>query len=154
MMRESIGKQGNIQIEPATWRDLNALRAVEQVCFPKDAWPLWDLIGVLTLPNVVRLKAMAGTQMIGFIAGDERPSEHTDWIATVGVIPEYRGRGIGELLLSACEKQLKASRIRLCVRVSNAPAIHLYEKTGYKRVGLWQGYYNDGEDAIVMEKIR
>ena len=48
----------SVVIEPATWRDLNALRHLEKVCFPLDAWPLWDLVGVLTLPNVVRLKAM------------------------------------------------------------------------------------------------
>jgi hypothetical protein len=33
-----------------------------------------DLIGVLTMPNVVRLKAMSDHQMVGFIAGDVRKS--------------------------------------------------------------------------------
>jgi len=36
--------------------------------------------------------------------------------------------------------------------VSNAPAIRLYEAVGYTRAYLEPGYYNDGEDGIVMQK--
>ncbi len=146
-------------IEPATWRDFNALRHLERVCFPLDAWPLWDLAGVLTLPNVVRLKARPAEPldgengaMVGFVAGDVRPAERMAWIATIGVLPEYRGRGIGGALLKACEARLTVPRVRLNVRVSNQTAIHLYQNTGYERAGLWPRYYADGEDALIMEK--
>ena len=139
-------------ITPANWRDLNALRHLEKVCFPQDAWPLLDLIGVLTLPNIVRLKATLNEQLIGFVAGDIRTSEKMAWIATIGVLPEYRGQGIGKTLLQACELRLPVPHVRLNVRVSNHIAIQLYEKTGYARVGLWPTYYQDGEDALVMEK--
>ena len=139
-------------IEPASWRDLGPLRYVEAACFPKDAWPLWDLIGVLTLPNVVRLKAMVDGRMVGFIAGDVRPSQQMSWIATVGVLPEFQGRGIGAALLRACEQRIETPAIRLNVRVSNDNAIRLYQRYGYQRIGLWPGYYQDGEDALVMEK--
>jgi len=71
----------------ATWRDLNGLRYLEQVCFPKDSWPLLDLVGVLTLPQVVRLKAVVDEQMVGFVAGDQRPHQHLSWIATIAVLP-------------------------------------------------------------------
>jgi ribosomal protein S18 acetylase RimI-like enzyme len=144
---------GSVSIEQANWRDLNALRQLERVCFPMDAWPIWDLLGVLTLPNVVRLKAMAGEQMVGFVAGDIRPRENLAWIATIGVVPEYRRRGIGAALLQACEAQLSVRRVRLSVRVSNRAAIELYERFNYQRVGRWEHYYQDGEDAMVMEKI-
>jgi ribosomal protein S18 acetylase RimI-like enzyme len=147
-----IEPQTGVEIEPASLRDLGALRHVEQVCFPKDAWPLMDLIGVLTFPGVVRLKAVNGKQMVGFIAGDIRRMEGVAWIATVAVLPDYRGRGIGSLLLKACEVQITVSRIRLCVRVSNEVAIRLYEKFGYSKVGEWTRYYQDGESALVMEK--
>jgi ribosomal-protein-alanine N-acetyltransferase len=143
---------GPIRIETATWRDLNSLRYLEKVCFPKDAWPLLDLVGVLTLPSVVRLKACDGEQMVGFIAGDIRRSQRLAWIATIGVLPEYRGRGVGRMLLEACESQLGVPRVRLNVRATNYPAIRLYEETGYQRTGLWKAYYQDGEDALVMEK--
>ncbi len=143
-----------VRIEPATWRDVSALRRLEQACFPKDAWPLWDLVGVLTLPNVVRLKAVADEGMVGFIAGDVRPSQHMAWIATFGVLPEYQGRGIGKALLQACEARLEVASIRLSVRASNQVAIRLYESFGYRRVGSWPKYYEDGEDALVLEKQR
>jgi len=131
---------------------LNALRHLEKVCFPQDAWPLWDLVGVLTFPNIVRLRAVADSQMIGFIASDLRPSEGLAWIATVGVLPEYRGRGIGRALLEACEQRLELPRVRLNVRLSNRVAIQLYQTSGYERAGLWPSYYQDGEDALIMEK--
>jgi ribosomal protein S18 acetylase RimI-like enzyme len=142
----------SVAIEPASLRDLSALRHVEQICFPKDAWPLMDLIGVLTFPGVVRLKAMNGRQMVGFIAGDIRRLEGMAWIATVAVLPEFRGRGIGAALLQACEARISVNRIRLCVRPSNDVAIRLYERFGYTRVGEWTKYYQDGESALVMEK--
>ena len=66
---------------------------MEQTCFPKDAWPLLDLIGVLTWPGVVRLKAVSDEQMVGFIAGDPRRMEGMAWIATVAVLPEYQRQG-------------------------------------------------------------
>lgn len=142
----------SVSIEQANWRDLNVVRQVERACFPMDAWPIWDILGVLTLPNVVRLKAMADGRVVGFIAGDIRPREELAWIATIGVVPEYRRRGIGTALLQACEAQLAVRRVRLSVRASNQAAIDLYERLDYQRVGRWGRYYQDGEDALVMEK--
>ena len=143
-----------VSIEPATWRDFNQLRQLERACFPKDAWPLLDLIGVLTLPNVVRLKAMSNSQMVGFIAGDVKKAENSAWIATVGVMPEFRSQGIGKALLQSCERRLEVAKISLNVRESNRAAVKLYEGAGYTRAGLWPTYYEDGEDALIMEKIR
>jgi ribosomal-protein-alanine N-acetyltransferase len=139
-------------IEPASWRDLNALRNLEKICFPKDAWPLLDLVGVLTLPDVIRLKAVVAENMIGFIAGDVRPRQKLAWIATIGVLPEYRQRGIGSTLLRACESKLDVPLVRLCVRQTNRGAIQLYLNAGYQRAGTWTNYYQDGEDALLMEK--
>ena len=143
-----------MEILPANLRDLGALRHIEKACFPKDAWPLLDLLAVLTWPDVVRLKAVEAEQMVGFIAGDPRPAEQMAWIATVGVLPEFQRGGIGRALLRECEKRLIQPRIRLCVRVSNEAAIHLYQQEGYLAMDTWREYYNDKESALVMEKIR
>jgi ribosomal protein S18 acetylase RimI-like enzyme len=140
------------KIIPASILDLGALRHLEQACFPKDAWPLLDLIAVLTFGGVVRLKAVENDQMIGFIAGDPRPREGLAWIATIGVLPDHRGRGIGRTLLKACESRLPQPRIRLSVRPSNHEAIRMYQNAGYRSVDQWRNYYDDGEDALVMEK--
>lgn len=144
----------SMDILPAALRDLGSLRQIEHACFPKDAWPLLDLLAVLTWPEVVRLKAVEDGQMIGFIAGDPHPSEQMAWIATVSVLPEYQRRGIGRALLRECEKRLTQPRIRLCVRVSNESAIHLYQQEGYYAMDTWREYYNDKENGLVMEKIR
>jgi GNAT superfamily N-acetyltransferase len=90
-----------MEIQAASIRDLGALRRLEQVCFEKDAWPLLDLIAVLTWPDVIRLKAMEDGEMIGFVAGDPRRSEGASWVATIGVDPRYQRRGIGRALLQA-----------------------------------------------------
>ena len=144
----------SMEITSATLRDLNALRKLERICFEKDSWPLFDLIAVLTFPDVVRLKAMEDNQMVGFIAGDPRPSQGFSWIATIAVLPEYRRKGIGRALLHACEAQLRTPKLRLSVRMTNQSAIALYEQEGYHAMDVWKAYYNDGENAIVMEKPR
>jgi ribosomal protein S18 acetylase RimI-like enzyme len=143
-----------MEIVAATVLDLNALSKLERACFQQDAWPMLDLLAVLTFPDIVRLKAVEDGQMIGFVAGDNRSSDGLSWIATIGILPEYRRRGIGRELLRACEAKLKTARIRLSVRASNAGAIRLYEQERYEHREVWPGYYSDGEAAIVMEKQR
>lgn len=143
-----------MQIITANLLDLNSLRNMEKVCFPEDAWPLLDLISVLSSSGVVRLKAIEDGQMVGFIAGDPRPKEGLSWIATIAVLPQYRGKGIGRALLEACEKELSTSIIHLCVRANNEEAIRMYKNAGYYHIDRWRKYYNDGEDGLVMEKIR
>lgn len=111
-----------------------------------------DLIGVLTLPNIVRLKAVCDELMVGFVAADIKRSEAAVWIGTIGVLPEYRRRGTGAALLQAIEAGMDLSCIKLNVRASNLPAIRLYEGLGYGRSNTWRGYYQDGEDALIFEK--
>lgn len=141
-----------MKIEPASLLDLGALRALEKACFDKDAWGLLDLMAVLTFPDIVRLKAVENGEMVGFVAGDPRPSQGFAWIATIGVDPRYHRRGFGRALLHACEAQLKLPIVRLTVRMSNGPAMRLYEQEGYRTVDIWKSYYNDGEDGVIMEK--
>ncbi|MBT3321801.1 MAG: GNAT family N-acetyltransferase [Anaerolineae bacterium] len=143
-----------MQIIPATIRDLTSLRDLEKICFSQDSWGILDLIAVLTMPRVIRLKAVDGEKMVGFIAGDPRLSEGFSWIATVGVLPDYRRQGIGRALLHQCEDQLPTARVRLSVRISNDNAIHLYRQEGYQTINIWEKYYNDDTDAVVMEKNR
>jgi ribosomal-protein-alanine N-acetyltransferase len=134
--------------------DLNALRRLENEVFRQDAWPLVELIAMLTMPGLVRLKAVVQNEMIGFVGGDVRPADHVGWIATLGVLPAYRGMGVGRALLRACEERLflRVPVVRPSVRRSNRVAIALYESEGYEVVDVWRGYYFDREDALVFEK--
>lgn len=75
-------------------------------------------------------------------------------ITTIAVDPAERGRGVGELLLSALidhAYELGARQITLEVRVSNTTAQRLYLKYGFQPAGTRTRYYTDnGEDALIM----
>jgi len=143
------------EIQPACWRDFSALTQLERTCFPsEDLWPFWDLIGALTLPGLVRLKAVTNDQMVGFIGGELKELDRIGWITTLAVLPSYRRKGIGVALLERCEKTLAAPIIRLSVRASNHTAINLYTQRGYLQADRWRRYYVGGEDALVLEKRR
>lgn len=145
-------QEDDYEILPAGWRDLSGLQILQKEAFPEDAWPLWDVIGILTLPNITRLKAAVHGRMVGFLAAEYRPKDQAVWVAMVGVLPAYQKRGIGSALLEACEKQCGHDTVRLCVRLSNKKAQRLYLELGFFVARNWQGYYHDGEDALVMEK--
>lgn len=77
--------------------------------------------------------------------------ENADLIKIV-VAKNYRGRGIGRLLMqeSIIELQKMAiSKIILEVRKTNKSAKVLYEKIGFKKIHERQKYYDDGEDADI-----
>ena len=71
---------------------------------------------------------------------------------TLGVLPEYRRRGIAKTLLRDCEARLTVPKVRLSVRASNQPATRLYASVGYQQYSIWSRYYSDGEDALILEK--
>lgn len=141
-----------MEIQPANLLDLKALRRLEHTCFEKDAWPLLDLMAVLTWPDIIRLKVVEDGEMIAFAACDPRPTQSAAWIATIAVDPRWQRRGIGRMLLRACEERVRLPRVKLSVRISNHGAISLYEQEGYQTVDVWGRYYADEEDALVMEK--
>jgi len=139
----------------ADWKDYTQLSQLEKTCFrSEDHWPFWDLIGVLTLPGIVRYKALMDGKLVGFIGGEREVGKHLGWITTLAVDPAYRRRGIGQALLTKAEDELSMPRVRLSVRASNTGAIRLYEVNGYAQVDRWQKYYVGGEDALVLEKDR
>ena len=78
-------------------------------------------------------------------------------IANVCVLPEFRRRGIADGLMAAFvafAKEQKAEKISLEVRASNEPARALYEKWGFKAVGLRRNFYKaPTEDAVLYDKI-
>ena len=77
-------------------------------------------------------------------------------VISIAVLQEYRRRGIGSALMSEALKAFKekydVDAVYLEVRVSNQPAINMYEKFGFVKARIVKGYYRDGEDAYVMVK--
>src|SRR5579871_913712 len=85
---------------------------------------------------------IAGYGGFWFITGEAH-------ISTIAVHPDYRGRGLGELLLAGMllrSVDLKAEYCVLEVRVSNAPAISLYRKYEFEIVGRRKRYYRDNNE--------
>ena len=134
--------------------DLVNVWRLERVCFPKDAYDLPTLFNLALMPNTLRLKAVADNQLVGYLAAEYQRYDHATWIITVGVTPQYEGRGIGHALMDCAEqhRQKGAERMKLTVRRSNERAIDLYRRCGYQWVGAYRGYYQDGEDGLIMEK--
>ncbi len=77
-------------------------------------------------------------------------------IIDVAVSKDFRRQGIAEGLLKKLFKEcenLEITDINLEVRKSNEPAIALYKKLGFNENGLRKRYYENQEDAILMQKI-
>ena len=94
---------------------------------------------------------------VGFILLYQIQDDSAD-ILDIAVLPEYRGRGCGRMLLTAAEKyavQRGIGTLILDVREGNIPALSLYDNSGFIRMGRRRHYYKtaDGRaDAIIMQK--
>jgi len=141
-----------IRVEPMTLDDIPSVHAIERESFavpwPDDAYRN-ELVTNRLASYVV---ARAGEAVVGFaglwVMVDEAH------ITTFAVHPRWRRRGVGErLLLRLLElaNDRRAREATLEVRLSNMPARRLYEKYGFKPVGIRPRYYSDnGEDALIM----
>ena len=144
--------QSEFTISPASLWDMAAIRTVEQLSFPQDAWPLLEMIGALSFPSVERWKAEEGQRLAGFVAADIRKGQNLAWIASIAVHPDYRRQGVGNRLMEKVEGLVGVAHMRLSARASNWAAIKLYQGRGYEQIDVWPEYYSGKEDAVVMEK--
>ena len=69
------------------------------------------------------------------------------------VSPRHRGQGLSHMLLDRLFNQYSsvAQEMFLEVRASNEAAQRTYKKYGFKQISLRQGYYPNGEDALIMQ---
>ncbi|MCD6493175.1 MAG: ribosomal protein S18-alanine N-acetyltransferase [Archaeoglobaceae archaeon] len=98
------------------------------------------------------LVADIGGKAVGYIVTMDMGVDSK--IMSFAVKKEFRGKGIGSMLLKEVIKRCKNKgkhRILLEVRVSNVVAQKLYKKNGFKTIEILPKYYNDGEDAYLME---
>lgn len=90
-------------------------------------------------------------ELAGYIAVYHTPDEVE--ILNIAVREDRRRHGYGRLLMATALQDAKETGILqgvLEVRISNAPAIHLYESFGFRQAGKRRGYYQDtGEDALI-----
>jgi ribosomal-protein-alanine N-acetyltransferase len=75
-------------------------------------------------------------------------------VTNVAILPEYRGRKLGEALLQkmmSMAREMGAKSMTLEVRVTNHVAQSLYRKLGFQDGGIRKNYYSDNqEDGLVM----
>jgi ribosomal-protein-alanine N-acetyltransferase len=141
-----------IVIQPMTEADLEEVLALEAACFPSP-WSRQHFLSELASPLSFPLIARASDEtIVGYIFCMLVLDEGS--ILNVAVRPEFRGSGIGRLLVETALNEFRAmgaAFVALEVRPTNLAALSLYKKFGFIAKGRRRAYYENGEDAVVME---
>jgi ribosomal-protein-alanine N-acetyltransferase len=144
-----------VQIRRLAYPDLPQVIAIERRVFPTP-WSLAMFVLELSKPSGICLAATVaapagGERLVGYLICSRYD---TVWhVMNVAVDSSHQGRGLASAMLAELYRQVADpdARYTLEVRVSNAVAIHLYEREGFRAAGTRRRYYQDnGEDALVM----
>lgn len=142
-----------IRIDTLKEEYISALCDIENVSF-SNAWTKENFVSELNNPTSVFFVALNDGEVVGCIAMNDALGE--GFISKLMVSEKSRRQGIGRLLLEKlCEyaEEHGMFALTLEVRQSNAPAIALYNKAGFKNLGKRKNFYrNPREDAVIMTK--
>ena len=141
-----------LRIEPMRLEDLEEVQAIEQASF-STPWPSNAYRSELETNRLASyLVARIDDRIVAY--GGMWLMVDEAHITTFAVHPAWRRQRIGERLLVAfldLASDRNAREATLEVRLSNLAARRLYEKYGFRPVGLRPRYYSDdGEDALIM----
>lgn len=142
---------GDVVISLMQEEDLEVVYEIEQSIYPQP-WSINVFRGELARSDKrVYLVARVGGEIVGYAGLMLVDGE--GHITNLAVTGRCRRRGIGELLVLRLVEMAMLRRIHwltLEVRESNRSAQSLYEKFGFKSIGVRKGYYSDGENALIM----
>lgn len=141
-------------IRPATEADIPALATLEASFPAEDRFPVRTWRRLLR-GNTLGYVSVSKDEITGAAVYLYRGGSRVARLYSLSVAPAHRGRGLARHLMAAGEEDARlrnCDRIRLEVRQSNLPAIHLYERHGFRVMALSNSYYPDGETAVRMEK--
>lgn len=131
--------------------DVAAVAALEAQIFPMP-WSAAGFADTLPREDVIFLVAYEQDKLLGYVGIYCTLDEGE--ITNVAVAPAARRRGIARALLTELKQRLtnrNVDRIVLEVRVSNEPAIRLYEQMGFAVLGTRKNFYEKPtEDAYIM----
>lgn len=144
-----------VLIEPMQLADLPGIHAIEQASFSAP-WPANAYRSELESNRLANyLVARVDDDLVGY--GGMWLMVDEAHITTFAIDPAWRRQHIGErLLLEFVDVAIArfAREMTLEVRLSNLPARRLYEKFGFRPVGVRPRYYSDdGEDALIMTTL-
>lgn len=143
---------GTVDIRPMTETDLESVLAIERASF-SHPWRYEHFLHELSSPHSFPFVAVAEGAVGGYVCLMSLFEEAQ--ILDIVVAPHLRGRGIARALLGhavTIARGKHAEVMTLEVRASNRAAIALYERFGFSRTGKRPKYYEDAEDALLMEK--
>ena len=152
--------EGSFSIRPAVSQDLDALAAIDALCFPPGiAYPREEIAFLLLNPTVITLVAERAGVIIGLAALERRrrtrQASRYGELVTIEVLPEYRRDSIGSVLYDTLETGLRewgGSSIHLHVSVENVDAVVFYERLGFRVMDRVAKYYLRKIDAWRMQK--
>ena len=129
------------------------IASLERQCFA-DPWSEGSIASELDNPLSLWLVAEQDGAVCGYV-GSQTVLDETDMM-NIAVRPDCRRHGIAAALIDELIVRLKergSHILRLEVRVSNAPAIALYDSLGFTQLGLRKNYYrNPKENALILGK--
>ena len=141
----------HVRIVPMNADHLDEVAELERICF-SDPWSRNMLAEELNNMLSAFLVALDDTERVVGYAGVQVVLDE-GYITNVAVFPAAHRRGAAKALLAELAAYGAAHglcRITLEVRVSNAPAIALYEGAGYVRDGVRPKFYSHPtEDAAI-----
>lgn len=141
------------RIRAGTAADAAPVAALERLCFD-DPWSDESIHDSLAGGWSFGLVAVAATDgaIVGYLFGREVAG--TGEVLNIATAQRWRRRGVANALLDAGLRQLRrrgATEVFLEVRASNDVAQALYQRAGFRAVGMRQGYYrHPPEDALVL----
>lgn len=152
--------EGSFSIRPAVSQDLDALAAIDALCFPPGiAYPREEIAFLLLNPTVITLVAERSGVIVGLAALERRrrtrQAARYGELVTIEVLPELRRESIGGALYHCLEALLRewgGSSIHLHVSVENSAAFHFYQRLGFRVIDRVPKYYLRRIDAWQMEK--
>ena len=151
-----------VSIRRATVEDLLKMQQTNLLCLPENYPYKYYIYHYVSWPSLLHIAEDQKGKILGYVLAkledeDIKAGDIQGHITSISVLRTYRRLGIASKLMSHAinmmQEYFDADYVSLHVRVSNRPALHLYQKNlGFDVKGIEKGYYADKEDAYKMRK--